>query len=340
MNMMTNSHRDDAFPKMLGAVSHVLANISDTKPTFDLFDDILSVLLDLTESEYGFIGEVLESNDGQPYLKAQSISDISWNQETREFYETYAPDGLEFYNLKSLWGAAITSGKPVISNSPKTDARRGGTPNGHPALNAFIGLPLWHDGELVGMMGLANRQDGYDQEMVQFLEPLLKASAAVIAGRRSLKWRDKNEALLKAATEVAIVSTDTDGIIQSFNNGAEKMLGYTAEEVVGKLTPALLHDEQELIDRAAELSQMLGREISGFEIFTADTGIGGAEERTWKMYCKDGSYRYLGITVTCIKNEYDNEVTGYLAIGRDMTDGDQFYPIINRSFQGLHIKLP
>lgn len=77
----------------------------------------------MTESEYGFIGEVLYGDAKKPYLKTHAITNIAWNKETRKFYEENAPQGMEFYNLKTLFGKVMTSGKPVIANMPAKDPR-------------------------------------------------------------------------------------------------------------------------------------------------------------------------------------------------------------------------
>jgi len=65
----------------------------------------------------------------------------------------------------------MTTGRPVIANDPIQDPRRGGLPHGHPALNAFMGLPLYYGKQLSGMVGLANRPGGYDTELNEFLGP-------------------------------------------------------------------------------------------------------------------------------------------------------------------------
>ena len=93
--------------------------ISDSGPT-TLFDEILADALALTNSGYGFVGEVLYTDAGAPFLRTYAITDIAWNQESRDLYEKYAPT-MEFYNLKTLFGAVMTTGKPVIANDPATD---------------------------------------------------------------------------------------------------------------------------------------------------------------------------------------------------------------------------
>jgi len=86
------------------------------------------------DSEYGFIGEVKfeeptdANSQGTMYLQTHAITNIAWNDETRAFYEANAPTGLKFYNLDSLFGKVMTTSRPVISNSPKSDPRRCGIP--------------------------------------------------------------------------------------------------------------------------------------------------------------------------------------------------------------------
>lgn len=133
-NAMLKANKD-LLESIRSAQSRFIHQI-DTKVVFKkLLEDVLV----LTASQYGFIGEVLESREKQPYLKTHAITDISWNRETRLLYEKHALQGMEFYNLNSLFGMVMTSGKTVISNDPAHDPRRCGIPDGHPPLNAFFG---------------------------------------------------------------------------------------------------------------------------------------------------------------------------------------------------------
>ncbi|TXT41151.1 MAG: PAS domain-containing protein [Comamonadaceae bacterium] len=154
---------------------------ADRRKAFDL---LLADILALSGSEYGFIGEVLYQPDGQPYLKTYAITNIAWNDATREFYEKNAPNGLEFFNLKTLFGSVLTSGQPLIANDPYTHPKRGGLPEGHPHMSAFLGLPVHHGEEMVAMMGIANRPAGYDQEVIDFLRPLTSTIGQLVVATR------------------------------------------------------------------------------------------------------------------------------------------------------------
>ena len=144
-------------------------------------EQMLATLLNVTQSCYGFVGEIRRDENKAPYLKAHAVTNIAWNEETRRLYAENAAQGLDFRNLDTLFGAAITSGEPVISNSPMTDPRRGSRPEGHPPLDCFLGVPLYAGQDMVGLMGIANRAGGYNEEIVTFLEPLTGACGAVLA---------------------------------------------------------------------------------------------------------------------------------------------------------------
>ncbi|MEO5349297.1 MAG: PAS domain S-box protein [Magnetococcus sp. YQC-3] len=138
----------------------------------------------------------------------------------------------------------------------------------------------------------------------------------------------RQEALLKTdALQNAIlnsanfssIATDAKGVIQIFNVGAERMLGYTAVEVLNKITPANISDPQELIVRAKALSVELDTPITpGFEalVFKASRGIEDIYELTYIR--KDGSRFPAVVSVTALRDAQD-EIIGYLLIGTDNT---------------------
>ena len=115
------------------------------------------------------------------------------------------------------------------------------------------------------------------------------------------------------------IATDAKGVIQIFNVGAERMLGYSASEVVDRITPAAISDPQELIERARELSVELGTQIApGFEalVFKASRGIEDIYELTYIR--KDGSRFPAVVSVTALRDD-DGGIIGYLLIGTDNT---------------------
>src|SRR3990170_2133917 len=138
----------------------------------------------------------------------------------------------------------------------------------------------------------------------------------------------REEALLKTgALQKAIfnsanfssIATDEKGVIQIFNVGAERMLGYTAAEVMNQITPADISDPQEVIARAEALSAEIGIEITpGFDalVFKASRGIEDIYELTYIR--KDGSRFPAIVSVTALRDAQD-AIIGYLLIGTDNT---------------------
>jgi PAS domain S-box-containing protein len=133
-----------------------------------------------------------------------------------------------------------------------------------------------------------------------------------------LKTGALQNAILNSAN-FSSIATDEKGVIQLFNVGAERMLGYTAAEVMNKITPADISDPQEVIARAEALSRELGTPITpGFEalVFKASRGIEDIYELTYIR--KDGSRFPAVVSVTALRDAQD-AIIGYLLIGTDNT---------------------
>jgi PAS domain S-box-containing protein len=131
-----------------------------------------------------------------------------------------------------------------------------------------------------------------------------------------------HQAILDSAN-YSIIATDLNGIICTFNATAERWLGYSAHEVIGKLSPVIIHDLQEVQHRAVTLSQELRREVEvGFKVFAAKAILGEIEEREWTYIRKDGSTFPVMLSISALRNEY-GEISGFLGIGSDLTKRKQ-----------------
>src|SRR5579872_4445320 len=135
-----------------------------------------------------------------------------------------------------------------------------------------------------------------------------------------LKTGALQNAIFNSAT-FSSIATDAAGIIQIFNVGAERMLGYAAADVMNKITPADISDPQEVIARAKALSAELGTSITpGFEalVFKASRGIEDIYELTYIR--KDGSRFPAVVSVTALRDAQD-AIIGYLLIGTEIKAG-------------------
>jgi PAS domain S-box-containing protein len=135
--------------------------------------------------------------------------------------------------------------------------------------------------------------------------------------------------VLQAATEMSMIATDTQGLITVFNAGAERMLGYTAAEMIGQ-TPALLHDSSELAGHAEVLSEHLGAPVEGLRTVLQMAERDGLDAREWTYVRKDGSRFPVLLTVTAIHDD-SGAVLGFLGVGVDISQRKRDDAILHES---------
>jgi PAS domain S-box-containing protein len=118
----------------------------------------------------------------------------------------------------------------------------------------------------------------------------------------------------------AIIATDPDGIITSFNPAAERLLGYSAADVINRQTPAIFHVGAEVERHAAKLSTELGRQVEvGFETFVAKARSGQQDTNRWTYLTKDGRSVQVKLNVSALTDEAD-QLVGFLGIAFDLTE--------------------
>ncbi len=122
------------------------------------------------------------------------------------------------------------------------------------------------------------------------------------------------------SANVSIIVTEPHGTIRVFNQAASRMLGYRAEDVVGKVTPVMIHDPQEVAAEAQALSVKYGKTIEpGFDVFVVESRINIATEREWTYVRRDGTRFPVILLVTTMRNE-QGEITGYMGIAADISE--------------------
>lgn len=287
------------------------------------YDHLLQVLLKLTKSAYGFIGELLYDLEGRPYLKSHAITNLAWDVETQRLYEQTAATGMEFHNMKTLFGAVLTTGQPVLSNAPASDPRAGGLPPGHPPIHAFLGLPIRHSGEVIGMVGMANRPGGYEPATISYLQPLLTTCAYILEGMRQRQRRQRAEAERQQALEdlrqseeryrtlvetapdiIAII--DLQARIVTINSAVRTLLGWEPSEVVGHPFTDFLHPED-----VAEAQIIFHKALAGEKLLPVEHRVRARSGATVIVECVGAPLRREG------------KVEGYIVLARDLTEARQ-----------------
>lgn len=182
------------------------------------FDYLLKSLLQLTQSGYGFIGEIKTDEQNNPYLKTYSLTDISWNEETKAFYQKYKTLGLEFKNLNTLFGHVIRSEQPLITNEPQKHPSSSGLPKGHPPLNAFMGLPIYFAGKMIAMVGLANKENGYEQTDYLNIKEYLQVAGEMINAHQKQVELEQQQKMTNHSAKLASIGEMAAGVVHEINN--------------------------------------------------------------------------------------------------------------------------
>lgn len=192
----------------------------------------------------------------------------------------------------------------------------------------MIGLAMQNGSHLFEWMH--KRINGPDfLASVQLTRITLKGTPGLQATVRDITEQRRSEVALRAYATFqkamldnaghAIISCKPDGTIQGFNPAAEALLGYRAEELVDKHSPAVFHDSDQVVARAHQFSEELGTTIKpGFDVFVEKCRKNLLNEHEWTYICKDGTRRTVLLNVTALR-EADGRITGYLGIASDIT---------------------
>ncbi|MDH0624953.1 PAS domain S-box protein [Pseudomonas chengduensis] len=217
------------------------------------------------------------------------------------------------------------------------------------ALESYIGTVVRVGGKPFGTLAFANperRRQPFDDADRDFLGLFARWVGAILERQQQERAvraaRTYLQAVLDSATGVSIIATDTQGIISLFNSGAERLLGYSTEEMIGQRTPAMFHLADEIQTRAAELSEVAGHPLESFEVLVHNARGGDPETRQWTYRHKDGSLRQVNLTVSAMFDE-SSQINGFLGIASDISELQQATRALQKSesrFRGLVANLP
>ena len=292
----------------------------DVRPWYRSDDEVGGILLytaDITRqkadvTERKRIEEILDKTNEIARIGTWDVdlvaNTVTWSRITREIHEVepwFVPDlqsGINFY-------------KPGYSrnliNKVVTEAIANGTPfDVELELVTAKNNSVW-----VRSIGQAEYKYGKCTRVFGVFQDVTETRKA----REELNRANKELRAVLNSGYVSIIGTDTEGVITHFSKGAEHLLQYTAEEMIGLKTPALIHLEAEVVKRGQELSAFYGKEISGFNTFVEPARHGEFDSREWTYIRKDGSTFPVQLVVTAINNAH-GEITGFLGVATDISE--------------------
>lgn len=187
-------HRIHRYNRILEEINRIFSNVVQAKTEQELGNACLSVALEMTGSQIGFVGEV--GDDG--IMHDIAISESGWNQcfMYDKTGHLFRPGDLI---IRGLYGSVVNSGKSFFTNKPQSHPDSIGIPHGHPSLTSFLGVPLIQDGKTMGVLVVANRKGGYTCEQQEDLEAIAPAVMQVLQRKKEEQERKQAEEALKKA---------------------------------------------------------------------------------------------------------------------------------------------
>ncbi len=196
----------------------------------------LTVAEELSGSKFGFLAEL----NAQGRLNDVAISDPGWEACRMEHPagQRKLPHDLEVHGI---YGRVVLDGKGFFTNDPASHPDRIGTPPGHPALTAFLGVPLIRAGKTIGMVGLGNRDGGYRAEDLEMVESLAAAIMEALARKRAEAQREENlqrlETLMETVPALVWIAEDPDCGRMRGNRAVYEALGLPLGANVSQTAP-------------------------------------------------------------------------------------------------------
>lgn len=213
---------DNRKTMVANAINQVLQDTINPQTDNEIGELWLKMAEDMTGSKYGFVGEVNEEGK----YDALALSDPGWD--ACRIPGTNKTRLIMNMVFRGFWGMPVTTGESIIVNEPDLHPQSVGRPEGHPPLTAFLGVPMKHNGKVVGMFALANKEGGYDEEDVKSIE-LLSLSFVEALLRRRMMVREQD---LYEARDASLKDPMTGLYNRRFFDEFQRNLGFDRKTAV------------------------------------------------------------------------------------------------------------
>jgi len=300
----------------------------------------LSAVEELTGSKFSFIGEI--GSDG--YLHDIAISDPGW--ELCTMYDKTGhrrPPGN--FKIHGLYGRVLLEGRSLLVNDPSSHPDSIGTPEGHPQLTAFLGVPFVQRERTIGMVAAGNRELGYTQEQQQDLEAVVPAIFQALLRKRTEEALRESEAKAKALIKYAPTGIyEIDYRVPSFislNEAMCQILGYTREELFSMGPSGLLDDESRALFADRVRRQLAGEKIGESAEFRVRKKDGSLIDAILNVSFNVGSEPNRALVVAydiTERKRLEEELRDHVRLLDDVIDGSTS-PIFLKDKEGKFITI-
>jgi PAS domain S-box-containing protein len=208
---------------LLQRINSLLLETLTCETEADVARTCLAMAEEITQSKFGYVDEI--NPEGR--VDTIALSDPGW--QACKMPQSEAVRLLKNLEISSYWGRALKEGKSQIVNDPASDPDRVGTPEGHPPITSFLGVPLKIGARTIGLIGLANKEPGYtlaDQQDVEALSVAFVEALNRMRAEEALKESEERFRTLVENSTVGIYRTTLDGRILMTNPTLIEMLGY------------------------------------------------------------------------------------------------------------------
>ena len=277
-----------------------------------VFENLLSQLLELTESDVGFLGEVYKLGDDFPSLQIQAIHGLQSHAPSTQMVDVGLeadPFSADLKSLQRVFASVLSDGQPLLrEQGPATgdelvwgDAR----------LSAFLAVPIHHGGDLVALLGVGKLRNTYDPGLTDFLRPLLVTIGQLIEAARIQAENTRIQRELTRLSRVAsettngVIITNARGEIDWVNDGFTRITGYRLEEVRGLRPGHFLQGPDTDLGTVAHMRRSL-RAGQGFRVDLLN-------------YAKSGAPYWIDISCNDLRDSA-GVLQGFMAIETDITE--------------------
>ena len=304
--------------QLLSAITRAQQRFIGASSVKKVFDKLLQDILKVTGSQYGYICEVDTQridDKGHAYFNVISASEIGNPKSLME-------QGLSLKDFNRLITTIIKTEKTLINNKESNQDNSGKNLN----IENYMGQPYFYGDKLIGVVGIANREGGYDTDLRNFLEPLFRTLGQFAEANRLERIRTEQQenlsqlALVASKTKNSVIITDEAGLITWANEAYTQISGYSLEESLGR--------------KPGEILQGSGTDPDTVEYMRKQINSGQGFNVDAINYSKSGREYWISIEVQPIKKD-GHTVSGFIAVETDITEkreaNEELHEALSRS---------